>query len=102
MSSTSTTCARPSASSRPGWPSIRPSTVEAGGAVSEAGRAVRQALALAALSVVVAAAVHLPLVKRFARGEFRTSFFQAAEYPGIRLISLAEAEDLWRAGQAAV
>jgi rhodanese-related sulfurtransferase len=70
--------------------------------VSEAGRAVRQALALAALSVVVAAALHVPLIKRFVRGEFRETFFEAAAYPGIRLIMLEEAEDLWRAGASAV
>ncbi|MCK7518631.1 MAG: aminotransferase class I/II-fold pyridoxal phosphate-dependent enzyme [Ignavibacteriales bacterium] len=32
--------------------------------------------------VLVGAAVHFPLVKRFARGEFRETFFQAAEVPG--------------------
>jgi rhodanese-related sulfurtransferase len=68
--------------------------------VSEAGRAVRQALALAALAVVVAAAVRVPLIKRFVRGEFRETFFETAAYPGIRLITLEEAEDLWRTGGA--
>ena len=69
--------------------------------MNEARRTLRQALALAALSVIVAAAVHLPLVKRFARGEFRETFFVTADHPGIRLITMAEAEDLWRAGEAA-
>jgi rhodanese-related sulfurtransferase len=59
----------------------------------------RQALALAALSVLVAAVVHFPLIERFARGEFRGTFFVQADYPGVRLITLAEAEDLWRAGE---
>jgi len=70
--------------------------------LSEARRALRQALALGALSLIVAAAVHVPLIKRFARGEFRDSFFQAAEYPGIRVVTLAEAEDLWTAGEAVI
>jgi len=67
--------------------------------VTEVRRTFRQALALAALSVLVAAAVHLPLIKRFARGEFQETFFVQADYPGVRLITLAEAEDLWRAGE---
>lgn len=70
--------------------------------MSDARRLLAQAAALVALSFLVGAAVRLPLVKRFARGEFRETFFQAAEYPGIRLISLAEAEDLWAGGTAAV
>ena len=69
--------------------------------MSEGGRVLRQALVLGALSVLVAAAVHFPLLKRFARGEFRESFFQASEYPGVRLITLEEGEDLWRTAQAA-
>jgi rhodanese-related sulfurtransferase len=86
----------------PASKSTRPSTVEAGGPVSDARRAMRQAAALVALSAVVAAAVHIPLIGRFARGEFRESFFQAEAYPGIRTITLAETEDLWRAGRSVV
>lgn len=67
--------------------------------MSEAQRVLRQALALGALSLFIAAAVHFPLIQRFARGEFKESFFQAAEYPGVRLITLEEAEDLWRKGE---
>jgi rhodanese-related sulfurtransferase len=66
--------------------------------VNEVGRALRQALALGALSVLVAAIVHFPLIARFARGEFRDSFFQASDYPGLRLITIEEGEELWRAG----
>jgi rhodanese-related sulfurtransferase len=69
--------------------------------VNEARRTFRQALAIAALSVVVAAVIQLPLIKRFARGEFRETFFVQADYPGVRMITLAEAEDLWRAEEAA-
>jgi rhodanese-related sulfurtransferase len=70
--------------------------------VKGTGRALRQALVLGALAVLVAAAVHLPLVKRFARGEFRETFFEASKYPGIRMITLAEAEELWRTGLAVI
>jgi rhodanese-related sulfurtransferase len=57
---------------------------------------------LGVLSVIVAAAVHLPLIERFVLGEFRETFFVQADYPGIRMITLGEAEDLWRAGEALV
>ncbi len=67
--------------------------------MTEAQRTFRQALALAALSVLVAAVVYFPLIQRFARGEFRETFFVQADYPGVRLVTLAEAEDLWRAGE---
>lgn len=70
--------------------------------MSDARRVLAQAAALVALSVLVGAAVHFPLVGRFARGEFRETFFQASDYPGIRLIVLAEAEDLWAGGTAVV
>jgi rhodanese-related sulfurtransferase len=69
--------------------------------VRETGRALRQALFLGALAILIAAAVHFPLVKKFARGDFRDTFFQAAEYPGLRMITLEEAEDLWRTGGTA-
>lgn len=70
--------------------------------MSEARRALRQAAALAGLSIALAAALHVPLIGRFLRGEFREGFFQAAEYPGLRLITLEEAEDLWRTGAALI
>jgi rhodanese-related sulfurtransferase len=68
---------------------------------SEARALVRQMLAIGALSVIVAAAFHFPLLKRFARGEFRETFFLREDFPGVRMIGLAEAEDLF-AGAAAV
>jgi rhodanese-related sulfurtransferase len=68
--------------------------------VTETGRTFRQALAIAALAVAVGAAVNVSLIKRFARGEFRETFFVQAEYPGVRMITLQETEDLWRAGEA--
>lgn len=64
---------------------------------SEFRTVVRQMLAIGALSVLVAAAFHFPLIKRFARGEFRESFFLREDYPGIRMIGLGEAEDVWAA-----
>jgi rhodanese-related sulfurtransferase len=70
--------------------------------VNEARRVLKQALILGAFAVLIAAAVHVPLVKRFVRGEFRETFFRAAEYPGIRMITMGEAEDLWRTGLAIV
>jgi rhodanese-related sulfurtransferase len=76
--------------------------LRADGYLSEARRILRQALVIGALGLTVAAAVHFSLIKRFVRGEFRESFFQAAEYPGVRMITLAEAEDLWAAGEALV
>jgi len=68
--------------------------------VTEARRTLIQVLAIGALAVAVGAAVNVPLIKRFARGDFRETFFVQADFPGIRLVSLAEAEDLWRTGQA--
>ena len=68
--------------------------------MSETRRIFRQALAIGALGLLAAAAVHFPLVKRFVRGEFRETFLSRAEYPGIRMITLEEAEDLWAGGGA--
>jgi rhodanese-related sulfurtransferase len=70
--------------------------------LSETRRTLRRALALGTLAAAVAAAVHLPLIRRFVRGEFRETFFQAAAYPGVRMITLQETEDLWRSGAATV
>ncbi|OGD19581.1 MAG: hypothetical protein A2Y70_07645 [Candidatus Aminicenantes bacterium RBG_13_64_14] len=71
-------------------------------ALSETRKIVRQVLVIGALSVLLAAAVHFPLVKRFARGEFRENFLSQEDYPGIRLITIQEAEDLWAVGEAVV
>jgi rhodanese-related sulfurtransferase len=70
--------------------------------LSETRKIIRQALGIGALGVLLGAAVHFPLVKRFVRGEFRETFFSRADYPGIRLITIQEAEDLWAAGEAVV
>lgn len=68
--------------------------------MSEARKIIGQVLAIGALSVLVAAAVHFPLVERFVRGEFRETFLSRTDYPGVRLISIEEAEDLWAGGGA--
>jgi rhodanese-related sulfurtransferase len=68
-------------------------------ALSETRKIVRQALVMGAFSVLLAVSVHFPLVKRFVRGEFRETFLSRAEYPGVRLITIQEAEDLWAAGE---
>ncbi len=68
--------------------------------MTEDRRTLVQALAIGALAVAVGIAVNVPLVKRFARGEFRETFFVAADFPGVRMITLLEAEDLWRTGEA--
>lgn len=70
--------------------------------MSETRRTLLRALALGALAVAFAVAFHFPLIGRFVRGEFRETFFQATAYPGIRMITLQETEDLWRSGAAAV
>jgi len=68
--------------------------------LNEARKILGQVLAIGALSLVVAAAVQFPLVQRFFRGEFRETFLSQVEYPGVRLITLEEAEDLWSGGGA--
>ena len=68
--------------------------------MGEGWRVLRQALTLVALSALIGAIVHFPLLKRLARGEFRDTLVQADEYPGLRLITTAEGEDLWRVGEA--
>lgn len=51
------------------------------------------------LSIILGAAVNFSLVRRFVRGEFKQGFLAQEEFPGIRFITLAEAEDLFaRAG----
>lgn len=56
---------------------------------------VRGILVIMVLSVVLGTAVHFPLLRRFAAGEFREGFIGRREYAGIRFITLAETEDLF-------
>lgn len=56
---------------------------------------------IAGLSFVLAGAVNFRLVRRYLRGEFRQGYLDRGVYPGIRFITLAEAEDLFaRSGSA--
>jgi len=87
----------PSGSSRRASKSIGLFTAD--DALSETPKIIRQALVIGALSVLLGAAVNFPLVKRFARGDFRETFFSQADYPGVRLITIQEAEDLWAAAE---
>ena len=58
----------------------------------------------AALIVLAAAflglAAHFPLFQKFLKGEFRDSLLSSDRYPGIFLIGLAEAEELFVRGTA--
>jgi rhodanese-related sulfurtransferase len=57
--------------------------------------------AVTTLSFVLGTAVHLPLIRRFFAGEFRSGFLDREKYPDIRFVTLAEAEDLFSQGAGA-
>jgi rhodanese-related sulfurtransferase len=61
----------------------------------DARKTAREILLIIILSIVLGAAVNLPLLRRFAAGEFRQGFIDRREYAGIRFITLAETEDLF-------
>jgi rhodanese-related sulfurtransferase len=65
-------------------------------------RLIKEIAAIVALSCLLGAAVNFSLVRRFFAGEFRDSFLLREKYPGIRLITLAETEDLFASGSEAV
>jgi len=98
MSLTRPASKRPPVTSSPEAGTPRPFGTEK--AFTDTGKIIRQALTIGIFCVLTAAAVHFPLVKRFLRGDFRTTFLSQAEYPGIRLITLEEAADLWARGGA--
>jgi rhodanese-related sulfurtransferase len=58
-------------------------------------RLIRGVLVILVLSIVLGAAVNLPLLRRFATGEFRQGFIDRRDYAGIRFITLAETQDLF-------
>jgi len=58
-------------------------------------RLAREILLILVLSIVLGAAVHFPLLSRFAAGEFRQGFIDRRDYAGIRFITLAETQDLF-------
>ena len=51
------------------------------------------------LSVVLGLAFHVPVIRQFLAGEFAQGFIAGKEGPGIILITLAEAEDLFAGGE---
>jgi rhodanese-related sulfurtransferase len=53
-----------------------------------------------ALGGVLGLGANRSLVRRFLRGEFRETFLTTGRYPGIRMITLLEAEDLFAGRQA--
>ncbi len=62
---------------------------------------IKEIAAVVAVSCLLGTAVNFSLVRRFFAGEFKDSFLPRDKYPGIRLITLAEAEDLFAAGSPA-
>jgi len=46
-------------------------------------------------SALLGLAAHFPLFQKFLKGEFRESLFSSAKFPGLTLIGLAEAEELF-------
>ncbi len=59
----------------------------------------KKTIAGAALIILASAllglSAHFPLFQKFLKGEFRESLFSSAQYPGIVLIGLAQAEELF-------
>ncbi len=53
-----------------------------------------QAASILVLGGIIGLVVNMALVRRFLGGEFRETFLASDRYPGIRLISLMETEDL--------
>ncbi len=63
-------------------------------------KTLQHAAVILALSAVLGLVSNWSLVRRFLKGEFRESFLTEDRYPGIRVISLLEAQDLFFARQA--
>ncbi len=59
---------------------------------------IKEIAVIIAVSCLLGGVVNFSLVRRFFAGEYRDSFLPRDKYPGIRLITLAEAEDLFAAG----
>lgn len=60
----------------------------------------REIFLILLLSSIIGVTVNFSLVRRFVRGEFKQRFLAQEEFPGIRFITLAEAEDLFARGGA--
>jgi rhodanese-related sulfurtransferase len=54
---------------------------------------------ISGLSVVLGLALHVPVIRQFLAGEYAQGFIAGETGPGIILITLAEAEDLFAGGQ---
>jgi len=52
------------------------------------------------LSAAIGLVVNIPLIKRCLKGELDQGFITAKSYPGVILITLAEAENLFAGGKA--
>jgi rhodanese-related sulfurtransferase len=57
-------------------------------------------LLITVLAMAFGLGFHFSLVKRYLGGEFRESFVDTRQYPGIVFITRAETEDLFHGGQA--
>lgn len=68
----------------------------------EAKKILQHVLIVTLLSVAAGVATRLPLFRQFLAGEFRESFIARDRYPGIRFVSLQEAEDVFAAPGASV
>ncbi|UCC38308.1 MAG: rhodanese-like domain-containing protein [Candidatus Aminicenantes bacterium] len=60
----------------------------------------RQIVFILILSSILGFSINFHLVKNYFQGEFRRAFLRSEEYPSIRFISLAEAEELFSRGVA--
>ena len=60
----------------------------------------QQTASIVILSFIIGFGVNFSLVKKYFRGEFRHAFILSEEYPSVKFISLAEAEDLFSKGEA--
>lgn len=60
----------------------------------------QQAASIVVLSFIIGFGVNFSLVKKYFQGEFRHAFILSEEYPSIKFIFLAEAEELFSRGEA--
>jgi rhodanese-related sulfurtransferase len=63
-------------------------------------KTVAGAALIALAAVLLGLSAHFPLFQKFLKGEFRESLFSSDQYPGIILVGLAEAEELFVRGSA--
>jgi rhodanese-related sulfurtransferase len=64
------------------------------------GKFFREAAILVGLSVIIGLAVNIRLIRRCMKGELDQGFLSSKTYPGVVLITTAEAEDLFARGTA--